>query len=110
MHGAGYVGSSDDGWQPKLTCADARSARDSGLAHSVRVPKKGKGGLHGHLHYHWCRRRCAVYCGLSRVPLEDRVTREIGLYATPGDVREAEGTRLRVQGVTPCGGSKRVVA
>ena len=92
---------------PTETTAPDR--RDSGVAHSVRVPT-GKGGLHGHLHYHWCRRRCAVYCGLSRVTLEDRVTREIGFYVTPGDVHEAEGTRLRVQGVTPFGGGKRVVA
>ena len=41
--------------------------------------------------------------------LEERVTSEIGFDATPGDVHEAEGTRLRLQGVTPCGGGKRVV-
>ena len=23
MHGAGYVGSSDDGWRPEMTCTDA---------------------------------------------------------------------------------------
>jgi hypothetical protein len=38
--------------------------------------------------------------GLFRVPLEERVRQhEIGFDATPGDVHEAEGTRLRLQGV-----------
>ena len=91
--------------KPKLTTEPDRL--DPACSAWLRVPI-GKGGCK--CCYHWCRRRCAVYCGLSRVTLEDRVTREIGFYVTPGDVHEAEGTRLRVQGVTPCGGGKRVVA
>jgi hypothetical protein len=73
---------------------------DPGWAHSLCVPKV-QGGLHEPLHYHWCRCCCAVYCGLSRVPLEERVTREICVYATTGDVHEAEGIRPCLQGVTP---------
>jgi len=73
---------------------------DPGWTHSLCVPKV-QGGLHEPLHYHWCRCCCAVYCGLSRVPLEERVTREICVYATTGDVHEAEGIRLCLQGVTP---------
>jgi hypothetical protein len=47
---------------PTETTAPDR--RDPDLAHSVRVPKKGKGWLHEPLRYHWCRRRCAIYSGL----------------------------------------------
>jgi hypothetical protein len=65
----------------------APDRRDPGLAHRVRVPKKVKGWLHEPLRYHWRRRR-AIYCGLSRVPLAERVTRERCLHATRGDMHE----------------------
>ena len=77
----------------------APDRRDPGLAHSVRVPKKVKGWLHEPLHSHWCRFRCAVDCGLSRVSLAERVTRERCLHATIGDVSAEEVKRLTVNRV-----------